>query len=238
MSNVRTSLPSGAEAGVVALGDPAAHRIVVLCHPTPGAADFDPDPVVTTRWGVHVVALDRPGYGASPALDAGTDASMTARADDVAAFVRRVESNADRVSDAELTRFGVVGWGTGGLLAAAIAARHPGRVDCLAMIDTPAPDRAEATARRALATGCTLEALGVAPGDPDLERGMGLRRRLDRMLESAALQGDAGIRGDVVLLADRGWLAGLGAVTAATHIWLGTDDLSIAEDDPVWPEDS
>ncbi|WKK72245.1 hypothetical protein Q0F99_04400 [Rathayibacter oskolensis] len=47
MANHRFELRSGRGIGVSAAGDPIADRLVVFCHPTPGAGGFDPDPLVT-----------------------------------------------------------------------------------------------------------------------------------------------------------------------------------------------
>lgn len=232
VSNTHIRLPSGVEAGLVSLGDPVANRLVVLCHPTPGAADFDPDPVVTSRWGVHIVALDRPGYAASPPLEHDRSAGLAARAADVGEFVQHLESSADRISHAQLTRFGVVGWGTGGVLAAAIAAADPGRVDRLALVNTPRPERAGEVARAALAAGPGITSLGITDDDADLPRRLGLLRRVERMLDAAFRQGEAGGRADLAMFEDAA--VDPGRITAETRLWLGTRDPSVTEADVEW----
>lgn len=82
----------------------------------------------------RVIAYDLPGYGGSSAV----------RADDI-------ESFADAVA-AEMTRHGqaravVVGMSFGGCVALALAARHPGMVRALVLVDTTAWYGAEARDR-------------------------------------------------------------------------------------------
>jgi pimeloyl-ACP methyl ester carboxylesterase len=113
MASRRFALPSGRGIGVSAIGDALSGRLVVFFHPTPGAGVFDPNPLVTNRWGVHLVMLDRPGMGASdplpdsrprhgtsteesaedtqtaPPPTADSLATVQARADDVAEFLMR-----------------------------------------------------------------------------------------------------------------------------------------------------
>lgn len=234
MSGLRATLPSGRQVGLTAFGDPMADRLVVLCHPTPGSSAFDPDPVLTERWGVHLIALDRPGYGATAALDRGVPHSLVERADEVAAFVEADERNADRISNADLHHCGVIGWGTGAIVAAALAVLHSDLVDRLALVSPPAPDKAEKLARRTFAVRNGRDALHVAEGDPAFARHLGLDRRLDRMLEQAFVQGDAGIDGDRALLANTAWVPGLKDLRTDVLVLAGAEDRLVGDRDLRW----
>ena len=223
---------SGRKLGITGYGDPAADRLVLVCHPTPGSA-LDPDPTVTDRWGVHVVTLDRPGYDSSDPVPEGGTPTLEDHAKDVSEFVRRSERVADRISNAQLERYGVVGWGTGGLVAAAIAATDP-MVDRLALVGVPRPSKTERFLDRALRADHGLAALGVSEQDPDLERHLGLLNRLDRMLDRAFLQGATGLRSDHRFFQDHGWIDRLGAIRADTHLWVGDRDPLVADLDARW----
>lgn len=232
MSGSTIVTSSGRRLGVTGFGDPSADRMVLVCHPTPGAA-LDPDPTVTERWGVHVVTLDRPGYDSSELPPAPGRLTLQDHAADVGEFVRRSERVADRISHAQLHRYGVVGWGTGGFVAAAIAASDP-MVDRLALVGVPRPSKTERFLERAVRAPGRLATLGVDERDPDLERHLGLLNRLDRMLDRAFLQGDAGLQSDHRFFEDRSWIQRLSAIQAETHLWVGDRDPLVADLDARW----
>ncbi|MDQ1530457.1 MAG: hypothetical protein QOE37_562 [Microbacteriaceae bacterium] len=234
MANTRIPSPSGRSLGFFGTGDPLADRLVLLCHPTPGCATFDPDPIVTERWGVHLVALDRPGYGASDPLEDPSGASMVERADELGWFIEQVAKQAGRVSSADFSSIGVIGWGTGGAVAAALAERHPTHVDRLALVGTPGPRDVRKTARRAIIAPRSIGALHVAPDDPDLAGRLGLRNRLDRMLDEAFRQGKAGIEADRYLMADAAWSRNLRSIRADTALFYGARDPGADETDARW----
>lgn len=234
MSDVLTTLPSGRSVALNAFGDPAADRLVVICHPSPGSSGFDPDPIITNRWGVHLVGLDRPGYGGTDPLPAGAHHSLSERADDVADFIAGDERNADQISAADMQHCGVIGWGTGAVVAAALAARHPDLVDRLALVSAPAPAHAEKLARRTFAIRDGRAALHIADDDPALTKHLGLGNRVDRMLEQAFLQGDAGIDGDRALLANTSWARDLRDLPVDVLVLNGVDDPEIESDDTRW----
>jgi pimeloyl-ACP methyl ester carboxylesterase len=79
---------------------------------------------------VRLLVVDRPGYGESTPLPAGTVPTMAGLADDVAAALGSL------VVDA----VGVVGWSAGGRFALALAATRPDLVRAVAPAATPAPD--------------------------------------------------------------------------------------------------
>ena len=104
-------------------------RVVVFCHSAPGAGVFDPDPSETRARNVRLISVDRPGYGRSTAIAAGTAPTIPSHADDLAAALEALD-----VAEAA-----AVGWSAGGRIALALAARHPGLVRAVAVVATPAP---------------------------------------------------------------------------------------------------
>lgn len=123
-------LASGRRVALRRLVEGTGDRIVVLCHAAPGSGAFDPDPDATWRRGVTLLAVDRPGYGASEPMPNGAWATVSQAADDLAEVLQQVASGP----------VGVAGWSAGGRVAAACAARHPGLVQRVAVIATPAPN--------------------------------------------------------------------------------------------------
>lgn len=251
MADRQFILESGRRLGLSAFGDPVARRLVVLCHPTPGAGGFDPDPLVTGPWGVHLLQLDRPGYGVSSELGEQDDVSVEGRADDLAEYITRSESTAKETQRVDFGAVGVVGWGTGGAFALSLAARHPDLVDRVTVVGTSAPRRRKPVdpdsyaaefwdigrartvddavqALDALSVD-DLAALGIATDDPALTSGTeieqaGLRTRIARMLEEASLHGNLGIATDLLALRDHGWADDLGRITASVQLVYGADD--------------
>jgi pimeloyl-ACP methyl ester carboxylesterase len=234
MAGTRIRGASGRMMGLSTGGDPIADRLVILCHPTPGCAAFDPDPIVTSRWGVHLAGLDRPGYGASDPLEDPSQASMTELVDDLAAFITDTMRTADRISKADYTQVGLIGWGTGAAVAAALAERHPERIDRLAIVSAPGERDVRKAARRALIAPHSLEALHIDPADPALGSRLGLRNRLERMIDEAYRSGKAGIEADRHLMSDASWSRDLGAIRADTALFYGARDGFADEDDAAW----
>lgn len=233
MADTTMTTPEGRTVGFTAYGDPMSDRLVVLCHPTPGTA-LDPEPVVTSRWGVHLIALERPGYGSSSALPAGVASTVRDRAGDVDAFLRRIERDANAISNSRFDHYGVIGWGSGALVAAAIAAHDRDRVDRLALVAPLSPKKAVQEAREACGRPIDAEAFGVADDDPDLARHLGLWNRLGRMAAESAVQGDAGVRHDAELFDGRGWDDVVKGVGAETVVWLGDRDPVADDRDVRW----
>lgn len=190
MAERHVELVAGTTAGFSALGDPLADRLILLCHATPGAAGFDPDPQITETWGVHILTLDRPGYGSTDPAVPFTAASW---ADDVAAYLLRTEATADSISSAGFGTVGVVGWREGGFFAAALAARHPHLVDRIAFVGTPRPSALRDLASLEPARMLDLARFSTPRTEAD---GAAYRRRVERMLNDAGLQGTAGIASD------------------------------------------
>jgi pimeloyl-ACP methyl ester carboxylesterase len=234
VAGTRIRAASGRMMGLFGAGDPIADRLVLMCHPTPGSATFDPDPVVTERWGLHLAAIDRPGYGATDPFDDPAEASMREVVEDLASFLQETMRTADRVSNADFTKVGLIGWGTGAAVAASLAERHPERIDRLAIVSAPAERDIPKAARRALIAPQSIEALHVETADPALESRLGLRNRLERMIDEAYRQGKAGIEADRYLMADASWSRELGSIRAETALFYGQQDAFADGDDAGW----
>src|SRR5918996_107952 len=86
-----------------------AGRVVVLFHPAPGAGLFDPDPEATAAYGITLLEIDRPGYGASEPLAGGEWATVDSAADDAASILDQRGYRSG----------GVAGWSAGGRIALA-----------------------------------------------------------------------------------------------------------------------
>lgn len=139
MTSTDFPLSDGRKLGVTLYGAPFAERLVVFCHPAPGSSEFDPDPPVSVDSDVHLVGTDRPGYGISTPRPTDQWPSVAGAADDIAEYLRSPHDTVHGESIAATNRVGVVGWGTGGLVALALAANHPGLVDRVAVVGTAAP---------------------------------------------------------------------------------------------------
>ncbi len=139
MANISFTLASGRRVGVSTLGDADAERVVVFCHSAPGSSIFDPDPLVTNTRNVHILALDRPGYGSSDPLPAGEWPSIQRYADDIAEYLHFLRRDEGSIG-VRPGPVGIAGWSAGGRVALALAARHPELVDRVAIVATPAPN--------------------------------------------------------------------------------------------------
>ncbi|NQX37180.1 alpha/beta fold hydrolase [Herbiconiux sp. VKM Ac-2851] len=216
-----------------AAGDPLARRLVLLCHPTPGAGQFDPDPVVTSRWGAHLLMLDRPGYGSTPPHSDDEPHTIQHRADDLAEFLQQSEKTARSAGGTTFGPVGVVGWGTGGMVALSLAARYPDLVDRVATVNTAAPNGFTFVPGTEALPPYSWSSLFISDDDPALAM-RGLGNRLDRMLSEAGLQGSAGLDSDREMLADHHWARELGRITADVRLIYGDDETNALIDDGHW----
>jgi pimeloyl-ACP methyl ester carboxylesterase len=224
------TLSSGRTVAVHEFGSPddgaAASKTIVFFHAAPGAGNFDPDPAETAARNVHLIAVDRPGYGGSEPVASGDWASVD----------RAVEDTAEVLKDHGIDRVSVVGWSAGGREALAMAARYPDLVERVAVIATPAPDeevpwvpdeqRAGLEALRGKPADEVHAALNesmsaMVPADPSDPKAVavvgggpvdepalsrdGARQRVAAMLGEAFEQGATGMAADVAGYALRPW---------------------------------
>jgi pimeloyl-ACP methyl ester carboxylesterase len=131
MSMTTIRLRDGRAAGLHRIAEGHA-RTIVLCHAAPGSGAFDPDPAETARRDVTLLAVDRPGYGASDPPRDGEPGGVGDAADDLAEVLDGLGTGP----------VGVAGWSAGGRVALALAARRPDLVHRVAVIATPAPHEA------------------------------------------------------------------------------------------------
>jgi pimeloyl-ACP methyl ester carboxylesterase len=229
-----------------ALWPASGERLIVLCHPAPGAGSFDPDPVETKAHKVTLLSVDRPGYGGSDPVGAGRWATVAAAADDIAVVLDTLA----------VESVGVVGWSAGGRVALALAARRPELVDRVVVAGTPAPDeevpwiepeqRRELQGLRALAPDeAHAELMGrlgtLVPTDPFSDdalwllaaegtsdaaalRSPGVRNRLGELLRAAFTQGATGLAADIAGYCLEPWGFEPDAVEAKTLLLYGSRD--------------
>jgi pimeloyl-ACP methyl ester carboxylesterase len=244
------SLPDGRTLAVDDRG-PRDAPVVLFLHAAPGSRLLDPDPAATKAAGVRLLTLDRPGYGASPALPEGALPTVTGFADDVAAAL--AELGVDDVA--------VVGWSGGGRVAAALAARHPALVRALALTGTPAPDdqvpwvpdefREMLQAMRvdpAAATGMLAQAFAAqgmdSPDDSSSIAGGAAdeavlsdpdqRSKLTRMLGEAYRQGSVGVAADIVSDQVLPWGFDPAAIGAPVALFYGEADVLVPPEHGRW----
>jgi pimeloyl-ACP methyl ester carboxylesterase len=220
-------------------------RVVVLCHSAPGAGIFDPDPAKTRARNVRLLSVDRPGYGRSDPVAAGSWATVASAADDLAVVLDSLY----------VERVGVVGWSAGGRVALALAARRPDLVDRVVVVATPAPDdevpwlapeqRDELEGFRALPADAVHAELAerlapVVPEDPHSPEALwllaagsadevalgadGVRARLGEMLQAAFFQGARGLAADIAGYCLQPWGFAPADVEAKTLLLYGSRD--------------
>jgi len=256
MAHRTISLRTGRILGLSGAGNAEANRLAVMLHPTPGASGFDPDPAVSDASDVHMLSVDRPGYGASEPLPEAEAPTISGHADDVAEFLRRSELSAHASSGVSYGSVGVVGFGAGGRYALSFAARHPGLVERVVIVGLPSPENtredpdstvvldALRVADDASVTDVvsklqsidqqSFRTLGLSEDDPALRTTLALDRRIGRMVGDAYLQGVIGVATDLVAKRDTSWIDGLGDVRAKTLLLYGAEDLVAGEADARW----
>ncbi|WP_375400907.1 alpha/beta fold hydrolase [uncultured Amnibacterium sp.] len=254
MADRLVTLRGGRQAGVQGRGDPVSQRIVLFCHPAPGSGGFDPDPRITAEWGVHLIGMDRPGYGASPPLPDDEWPTITDRADDLAEYLGVIRAEAKAAGLPGPRHVGVVGWSAGGRVALALASAYPDLVDRVAVVATPAPQSAvpwmpseyteavprlltlpAAEAKHGLRSMLSSQMpedgetpdpqlVGASSADAAVLQQPGVRGRLERMLQDAYTQGPVGAADDMLSHASDDWGFDLRSVRARTLLVYGAKD--------------
>jgi pimeloyl-ACP methyl ester carboxylesterase len=249
------TLESGRRVGVYHAGNREAGRTVVYSHCAPGSGAFDPDPVETARHDVHLLALDRPGYGASDPVGPGQWSTIANAAEDIAKVLRGLGSGP----------VGVAGWSAGGRIALALAANHPDLVDRVALIGSPAPDeevpwvgeqeRAGIDAMRGMAVDDARAImreqmsqafpsgnirdlwrtlLGVSEADATVLADSGAVDRLDAMARQAFARGLDGMIDDILGYTLQPWGFEPGDVRAGTLLLYGAQDPVVTDAHGRW----
>jgi pimeloyl-ACP methyl ester carboxylesterase len=228
-------------------GDPQGVPVVYL-HGCPDCRlARPPDDGVAAAAGARLVAVDRPGYGAS---DPDHDGDELALADDLVAL-------ADALG---FERFAVCGWSSGGPGALAAAARHPMRVAAVAAVASQVPIEADAdpavfaaidpviTMRTEIMATMSPDDFAVeiaplvgiesvsfdlaremvvegkdGPYLADLESVDGLLDRLALVAVAATARGLAGVERDMRSMVSP-WPFDLGTIRVPTVLWYGTED--------------
>ena len=153
----------------------------------------------------------------------------------------------------------VIGWSFGAAVAVSLAVRHPDLVDRLAIVAAPRPRRARSGERFSRVSELRkhgversfeslkssldddgrpgLPSLAVAESDPALTS-LGVRGRLERMLDSAWAQDAAGIATDRLAVRGRDWLGAPRQVSQRTMLVYGTSDVLATQKDANWYERS
>lgn len=212
MTHRIVTLESGRQLGVSAVGDPFSCRLVLLCHPTPGAGGFDPNPAITASRGVHLIVFDRPRHIACRDRSDDRPYPVECSADDLAEILEERRRKVAERSGKEFGPVGVIGWGAGGAVALSLAARHPDLVDRVVVVNTPRPRHSGAAFReRARARGES----GQQPSLMGAYKKSGIQGWLGQMLAEAQLREPEAVGTNYRMLADRGWARDLGRIRAS-----------------------
>jgi len=255
MSDTWYELRSGRKIGVSGFGDPKSTRLVLLCLPPAASGAFNPDPVVTDRYDVHVIVVDRPGYGGSEPLGDDDTPSVERAADDIAEYLSGVHLVSAASQPSAVGAVGVVGWGGGGATALALASANPLLVDRLVLVGAPKPSRSRrgepapssaefarprfissvsvAAASLPIEDMSDLALLGAREDDPALAE-FGVRNRVARLVDRDSSSRSLGVAWDRLAARDTRWTGGLNNVRADALLVYGDSDPITSAADGNW----
>ena len=134
MADLHVTLPSGTELALSNAGTPFAEHLVILCNPREVTGFVDPDPSVTARHPVHLLVVDPVVQDAEVAVDPQSHAAA------IAEYVLQARQTGARTGARDMRGIGVIGWGSGALVAAALVLDH---ADLFSRIALVAPDLGE-----------------------------------------------------------------------------------------------
>lgn len=134
MADLHVTLPSGTELALSNAGTPFAEHLVILCNPREVTGFVDPDPSVTARHPVHLLVADPVVQDGEVAVDPQSHAAA------IAEYVRDARQTGARTGARDMRGIGVIGWGSGALVAAALVLDH---ADLFSRIALVAPDLGE-----------------------------------------------------------------------------------------------
>lgn len=205
-------------------------RPIVYLHGCPDCRlTRHPDDRLAADVGVRLVALDRPGYGAS---DPPPDWTRRSMANDVIAVLDHLG----------IDRCAVLGWSSGGQIALACAAVAPERVATVGLVASTVPtpfdgdagavaqDMLPFVAPDGLDSELALEHIREAKTDAylhDLDSIPGLAERLAIAMQSAIAHGSTGAEFDLRNLMTP-WDIDLDAIEVPVSLWYGALDDVVA----------
>jgi pimeloyl-ACP methyl ester carboxylesterase len=201
MTHMTFEAASGRRIGITGMGEPASPRVAVLCHAAPGVGSIDPDPIASTKSGLHIVGIDRPGYGASDPYEG--EPRLDDWLSDVADYLSRLEPTSEASSGIDTEFVGVVGIGYGAFYAAALAGYYE---SCprLVVVEPSEP----------LFRSDALD----DPTQRDLDAVDPMSGAADRQQPALDAAGSYGEAADHLLLADAGWTHRVRAARVATTL--------------------
>jgi len=218
------TLPDGRRLAYDDVGDPDGVAVVYL-HGCPDCRRTrHPDDSIARDLGVRLVAVDRPGYGAS---DPPAVPTLASQADDVVALVDALG----------IEQCGVFAWSSGAMVALALAARAPARIGALAIAagTLPTPGPADDASIAEIVSLLVPDPITIelaqeavrehksAPYLRDLESVAGLEARLAEAMVEAVAGGIAGAAFDV-RAACTALPLDLGRIDVPVDLWYGEKD--------------
>ena len=138
MPHVHHTLTSGAVVGVSSAGKPFSRRLVVLCQPFEFGGAFDPQPLTTNSFDLHIFVIDP----VRPDAEVTTDElafTPEMHANLILEYMQYVLHTARAVTGVDYGHIGVIGWGTGCKTAASLIEQGSTLIDRAALVQPNMP---------------------------------------------------------------------------------------------------